>query len=205
MPSSATVDTYRRLLRAGLCAALLAWAGAVHPQETTVPVEAQMSVLLKALQFDRSLGSRAGEEIVLGVAYQSRFRESVRTRDAVLRSMAGPPVPEVLGIPVHCVALDLSKLDLTAETILDSLTIGERLDLLYVAPLRAFDLSRLIRMTRARGITSMTGVPEYCRAGVSLAVDLRHERPEIMVNLPAARSEGADFSARLLRLARIIR
>jgi hypothetical protein len=165
-----------------------------------VPVQAQMPVLLKALQFDRTLYSRARTEIVLGVAYQSRFRESARTRDAVLRSMAGPPVPEVIGIPVRCVALDLSS-----ATPLDSLVARERLDLLYVAPLRAYDLGRLIKVTHEQGLTSMTGVPEYCRAGIALAVGLRHERPEIMVNLAAARAEGAEFSARLLRLARVIR
>ncbi|MFA6111147.1 MAG: YfiR/HmsC family protein [Candidatus Latescibacterota bacterium] len=198
MSSDAVAGT--RLLRIGLIAVLLTWAGPGRSQEMAAPVPVQVPILLKALQFERTLGSRVGAEIVLGVAYQSRLRASVRARDAILRSMTEPSIPEIHGIPVRCVALDLSN-----EAPLDSLAEATRLDLLYVAPLRAYDLSRLIRLTRARGITSMTGVPEYCRDGITLAVGLRQERPEIMVNLTAARSEGADFSARLLRLARLVR
>ena len=40
--------------------------------------------------------------------------------------------------------------------------------------------------------------------GLAVGVGLRGKKPEILINLEAARAEGADFNAQLLRLARIV-
>jgi len=37
-----------------------------------------------------------------------------------------------------------------------------------------------------------------------VGVGLKGESPEIIINLPAAREEGSDFSSSLLKLARVI-
>jgi hypothetical protein len=51
---------------------------------------------------------------------------------------------------------------------------------------------------------TLTGVAEYVRAGIAVGIGVRDDRPEILVNLAAARAAGADFSAQLLLLARVI-
>jgi hypothetical protein len=40
--------------------------------------------------------------------------------------------------------------------------------------------------------------------GIAIGLDLKAERPEIVVNLEGARAEGADFTAQLLKLARLV-
>lgn len=41
-------------------------------------------------------------------------------------------------------------------------------------------------------------------AAQSVGIDLTGDRPDIVINLPAAKAEGADFDAQLLKLARVI-
>lgn len=56
---------------------------------------------------------------------------------------------------------------------------------------------------RAR-LATVTGVPVYCDAGVALGIGRRAGRASIIVNRGASEREGARFSARLLRLARVL-
>ena len=77
-------------------------------------------------------------------------------------------------------------------------------DVLYITPMRAVDLGSITKQTRAAARVTLTGVPEYVDAGIAVGVDLQGERPRILINLAAARAEGADFDSRLLKLAKIV-
>lgn len=179
---------------------LLGWPAAAKGQEMAVPVEIQYPLFLKILLFDRNLEARAGEEITLGIAYQSHYRPSLKAKEALVKAIEASLPHTLKQLPLHYLLIDLKK-----EVGLDTLIDRRRIDLLYLAPLRAFDLKPLLRLTRQQQITTLTGVPEYCQAGVAVGLDIQGDRPQILINLPAARAEGADFSARLLYLAKIIR
>jgi hypothetical protein len=71
--------------------------------------------------------------------------------------------------------------------------------------LRAFDLRIVTSISRQAGVRTVTGVPRYVEGGLGIGIDLKGERPEIVVNLAASRAEGADLDAQLLKLARIVR
>ena len=77
--------------------------------------------------------------------------------------------------------------------------------LLYVAPLRSKDLSEIAASARAAKVTTVTGVPDYLQSGLAVSVRRQGGRPKLLVNLRAARLEGADFKAELLKLAEISR
>jgi hypothetical protein len=164
-----------------------------------VPVDVQVPVLLKVLAFDRRIADARGEKLVVGVLYQSGFRLSSTVKDRVIDALshAGPIGPA--NRPLNVVALDADgKEDL--EKGLTRLGVN----VLYVTPLRAFDLPSLVAVTRRIKALTMTGVPEYVEAGLSVGLDLRQDRPRILVNLRAARAEGADFAAPLLGLATVV-
>ena len=78
------------------------------------------------------------------------------------------------------------------------------MDILYVAPLRAFDLEPIVRVSRDLKVTTLTGVSDYCEAGIAVGIGLKGERPEIIINLKGACAEGAGFSSRLLRLCKVV-
>jgi len=168
-------------------------------QEMATPVEIQIPILSRILVFDRQLQERAGDEIVIGIVYQQRFRASRSAKDEVVAILDDGRVEQINGIPVRYVLVDLEP-----GIALVDVVRGHEIDLLYVAPLRAFDIRFITALSRDAKILTYSGVPEYVNQGISVGLDTRGGRPEILVNTVAAAEEGADFSSELLKLARII-
>ena len=191
-------------LRAGLLALSLAALAARSSaaQEVAVPVSVQIPILAKILNFDRKFTERAGGRLTIGVLYQSHYRTSANVADEVCRALEQLP-PSAFGalesLERTCIAIDLD-----AISALDSVVKRLGVRVLYVSPLRAVHLEDVTAVTRAAQITTFTGVPRYVETGMAIGVDLKRERPEIVINLAASRAEGADLAAHLLKLARVV-
>ena len=171
-------------------------AFSARAQEMEIPVAVQLPLFLKVMSFDRQLRARAGGSLVIAGGFQSGYRASSDAKDEALRSIAG--IRDVAGIPLRTVTIDLDHEELGAA-LSDS-----RATLLYVAPMRGVDVGDLVRATRAAHVTTLTGVMRYVDLGCAVGLRLRGDRPSIVVNLAAARLEGAEFAAELLRLVQIL-
>ena len=163
-----------------------------------MPVGIQVSVFLKVISFDRQLHLRAPTEVVLAIAFQSGNRASVIARDEARQAIAAAR-DGVDGLPIR-----VETIDLDGERLADALA-RHGLTHLYVTPLRATDIGAIAAATRAAQVTTLTGVPRYVSRGLAIGVELRDERPRILVNLNASRLEGANLSAELLKLATIVK
>lgn len=179
------------LLGAGPVAALAA-------QDMAVPVGVQLPLFVKLLSFNRNLAAQPSGPIVMGVLYQRKFRASANVADEVRRA-AGRLTVADNGAMLRVIAVDLDE---TPD--LGSALNRLHLTVLYVSPLRAVDLESVAAATRKARILTLTGVPRYVAAGISIGIDLKGNRPDIVINLPAAKAEGADLDAQLLKLARVI-
>ncbi|HEY7614921.1 MAG TPA: YfiR family protein [Gemmatimonadales bacterium] len=187
------------LLLAGL---LGGSAGGAWAQDTPVPVELQVQIMVKILNFDRKLPERVGGRLTVGVLYQGRYRTSANVGGEVCRTLMGLP-RAALGaletLQLSCLAIDLDETPDLAAALK-----RERIQVLYVSPLRAFAVEDVVALTRAGRITTLTGVPRYVETGCAIGVDMKGDRPEILINLPASRAEGAELNAQLLKLARVV-
>ena len=164
-----------------------------------MPVAAQIPILVKILNFDRNLAGRAGGRLVVGVLFQSHYRTSANVADQVCSTLQELPVGALGAMELSCVAIDLD-----ATPALDSALRRKQVHVLYVSPLRAVPLGDVTAVSRAAGITTLTGVPRYVETGLAIGLDMKDERPEIVINLAASRAEGADLTAHLLKLARVV-
>jgi len=167
--------------------------------EADLSVAVQFPLMLKILQFDRNLASRAGGEIVIATAFQGRYRASARARDDVYRAAQAIPGQRVADLPVRVVDIDLEQVKL--KDALDRLDV----DVLYITPLRATDIATITEVTRELQIASITGVEEYVHQGIAVGIDVFQEKPRVLVNLNASRAEGVDFSSRLLSLVQVVK
>jgi len=167
--------------------------------EPDLAMTTQYPLLLKILQFDRSLPQRAGQEIVIAVVYQGRFRASARACEEMRKVARSAENERIAERRVNIVALDLERVKLREA--LDSLEVN----VVYVAPLRATDITTITDITRELNITTVTGVEDYVRQGLAVGLGLYQEKPRVLVNLEASRAEGADFSSRLLSLAQVVK
>ncbi|HWO57262.1 MAG TPA: YfiR family protein [bacterium] len=178
---------------------LVLTAQIAQPQDMPLPAEVQLPLLLKILSADRRLQDRAGDELVIGVLYQPRYRASVTAMEAILEQAAKLIVPPRPGQTTRLVPVPLN-----GKPDWDSLLSALDLDVCYLTPFRALGLEQLLRATRARGVVTCTGVLEYIEAGVSIGLDVSGGRPQIVINMAGARAEGIEFSSQLLKLARIV-
>ena len=180
-----------------LCISVFLWAAICQAQEMAVLVEVQFPLFLKILVFDRNLKERIGDEIIIGIVYQGRFRKSRRARDEFVDVMKESPVKKVEDIPVRQVSIDVSKSDW------ESVILNNKVDILYIAPVRALEMKKITDLSRAIKIVTLTGIADYVESGLAVGIGTKGDRPRIIINLPAAKAEGADFSSRLLCLAKV--
>jgi hypothetical protein len=162
-------------------------------QDMDVPVQTQVALFLKVITFDRNLVIPAATEIVVGVVFQSGYRTSVNAKNIAMTALQMTASQH----KVRAIAIDLDREPLAA-----ALT-RYMPSVLYVAPLRAVEISDLATTARNAGVTTVTGVPQYVSLGLAVSVRLQGERPKLVINAEAAKLEGADFSAELLKLAQI--
>lgn len=201
------ISTGRRVFRwrppvtvaVGAALALLLGVPAARAQEMVVPTQLQASLFAKILTFDRNLKARAGKELRIGVLYQKKVRSSLEAQEEFVQAMCGDPGRRIDGLALTCVAIEW-----TSAPEVEAALVREDIRVLYVAPLRAVAIEEIVAISRARKITTLTGVPEFVEKGIALGIALRAERPLILVHLVAARAEGADFNSQLLKLARVL-
>lgn len=187
----------RRVAVGGLSILLLLGAGG--DVEMAVPVEIQVPILLKVLTFDRHLTGARRRELVFVVLFQGELRASALVKDQVTEALSRHAADAPAGRALKVVALDADREEDLAAAL-------GRLgaEVLYVAPVRALDVAMVAAAARRVGALSLTGVPSYVASGLSIGLGLKEDRPRILINLEAARAEGADFAAPLLELATIV-
>jgi len=200
-PASHGVGTYLSGMGVLLClvAALLGMMSGPQPLKAqAVPLRGslQISLALRVLEFDRGRSTQDREGIVVGVVFQQGYRASLLLEREVAAAIERL---EEEGTPVRMISIPVDDTDLSAALLGDT-----SFDLIYVAPLRAHSIDRITDLSRSEDIITMTGVEEYVERGISVGITSRGARPEILVNLEAARHEGADFSSELLKLTRIV-
>ena len=179
------------------CLALLLSARSVHAQGMDVPASIQIPLLYKILTFDRNFAAREGDELVIGILYQEGFRSSVVARQEVEDAMRSAGT--VGSRKVRSVAIEQGATpDIAAALRQDGITV------LYVTPLRGVSLTPILRAARAARVMTFTGVPPYVERGVAVGIGLEQERAMILVNLTAAKAEGSDYNAQLLRVAKVV-
>lgn len=163
-------------------------------QEPPLPPDVQVQLISKILTFDRRV-ERYGPELVLGVVYQPGNRESSRARDE-LRELVdqGGPV-RVAGLPLRVVDLPLTG-NWLGE-------LPERVDVVYVTPIRTADPRSLLRDVQRRGMLAFTASRDLVGMGAAVTLLVQEAQPHILIDLSATRMAGADFSSRLLRLAEV--
>lgn len=165
-----------------------------------VPIDVQVELISKILTFDRALRPRNGDTIIVAVLYQKMFRPSNTAKMDFLDFAVSGKLRVFGGLPYKILTFEITS---TLQEI-DPVKLN-MIDVLYVSPLRSVDMDDLQTSTRRRKILTVTGVPEYVERGLALGIDMKGQKPQILINLPAAKAEGADFSSRLLNLARVIR
>lgn len=166
-------------------------------QDAPIPLDVQYRLLTKIVEFDRRFQGLTEKKMVLAIIYQRKYRPSLEAQQEIEQLVKNQPKQGEISL--DCIAIDLSP-----ETDLKERLAESHVSLLYIAPLRSMDLDTITSVSRELKINTFTGVPEYAERGVAVAIGIKGNKPQIIVNLTAAKAEGSNYSSQLLGLARVI-
>jgi hypothetical protein len=165
-----------------------------------VACEIQFDLTLKILTFDRNLRVRVGEELVIGIVYDNDSPASLQVKMEMERAIEESPFKSVDRIPIRKTALDISR---STNWTADLAKSGA--DLIYLSPLREQALVRILGICRKMKIMTVASLPEYPARGATIGFEPPGGKPVIIINMRTAVAAGADFSSRLLNMAKVIR
>jgi hypothetical protein len=177
-------------------------ASAPAAGDKEVPPELQAVILSRALSFDDALKYRVGDNVTAAILYRPGDEPSESLARHMLKAWKalGGGDPRIGGLPVRIILL--AFVDPAA---LSTGILTEGVDVLYVCPGLEPKLSEISRITRQRLVISIGSRQEHVVRGLSMGVFVVKDHGAIFINLAAAKSEGANFSFDLLRLAVVIR
>lgn len=170
----------------------------VHSQTMDIPIETQFPIFLKILTYDRNLQQRAGDGLNILIVYQKNFRTSFSAYEKIREVLRKIDINTIENIPIKYSYLDIDEFSL------QSTITRNKVNVIYLCPLRGVSLESITSLTRERGILSFSGVPDYVDSGIAIGLELKGERTQILINLTAAKAERSDFSSQLLKLCKII-
>jgi hypothetical protein len=161
--------------------------------------EAQIPLLLKVLTYDRNFEQKAGAELAIGIVHDPSDRDSAKATEEV-----GSILYKFAGKTVKKLPMKYFTIEFTGPADLERFVKEKRISVLYITPGSAKALAAVLKVSEDLKLTTLTGVPDYVRRGVAVGIGVVQDKPQILINLAAARAEGSDFDASLLRLAQVL-
>ena len=173
---------------------VLAPAAVTHAaigQTSTIPASVQLLLFSKIWMFDRSVPEN--EPMVMAVLYQSTFRASEEAKDQLVEAV------RIGELKIRCVPVALDDVGNVVNTLEHV-----KADVFYVTEMRGVNVLDVVRVSRARHIKTITVAAGYVEGGIAIGLSVRNDKPVIVVNLTAAKAEGSDLTAQLLRVSTVI-
>jgi hypothetical protein len=174
-----------------------------HPARAAAdgPGAKEALVLLRILAYDRYVGKRARSRVVIGVVRDDGDPVSRRAGTimaAALRSAAHGIT--VAGKPV--VIVEIASGELFRDRLRDL-----EVTALYLTPGLDSELVELSAAARAQPCLTFTDRLAYLTRGAAVALGHDHHRNRITISLDLVevRAQGAQLSAELLHVARVVR
>lgn len=186
-----------RLGRAFLVVILLL-ASTARADELPAPLQA--ALLVKTLAYDHALPTRTPRAATVLVLFKPGDKESEQSAAELTRALqATARTSTVSNLPLRVFQAPFS--DVAA---LETRLTGAEASALYVAPGLSGSLAAISTLTRRKSVLTACASEDALKAGLSLGFVDEGGKPALLVNIAAARAEGARLDAGMLRMARLV-
>ena len=172
---------------------------AAAPVPAAVPPDLQAAIFSRVLSFDRALKGRVGKTVTIGILFLSSSEESKESRQRMLRAFDGLE-KDIQGLPFR----------LTSHPYRDARQLGtwideNEIDVVYVTEGLEAELGDVRDVVKQKKVATLCPVRAYVEEGLAIAVIAHKNRPQLVVNLPAARGAGMDLDPKVLQLAQVLK
>ncbi len=178
-----------------VCAAA---AASSYAESAPVPINLQVPILFKILSLDKNLTRRAGEQITVGVLYDSRDKQSARERSEF---------KDAIGEGKKLAGKDLTvrEYDMASSGNLADFASKNSISIIYATTGTEKAADEIIKVARDQKITTSTSNLALVEKGLSVSFEVDDNKPRIVINHEASKEEGCSFSAQVLKVARIVK
>ena len=159
--------------------------------------DAEVLTLTRALAYDRALATRAGDELRVAVVSDPERLESVELARGVREAL-----DELAPLTVQDLPVDVIELAGQSTEVAGVLREND-VDVIYLCT--SGDPTGLMSVANTLGVVVLSFDEDSVVEGAHVGVVEHRDGLRLLVNLPASRAAGLDFSSRLLQVSRVIR
>lgn len=170
----------------------------IFGQRNKVPVDVQIKVIPKILSLNKTFLVDTDDNLNGMIIYSNDQRNSKQIFDNFRENLKGKKIT-VNSRVIKILPFDIKRLKELRKYIKEN-----NIRAIYITPLRGVDISSITKICREEDVLTITGVDEYKENMVSVILGLNKSKLQIMINQKSAKSEGANFSSRLLKIATLI-
>jgi hypothetical protein len=166
-----------------------------------LPARNQALLLLRVLAYDRRVAAAPGEALTVAVVSPDDDPEARAEQVAIVRELEDAARGFLVsGRRVRVVAVPWRDAEALEATLRQ-----ERAAALYVVAALAAKVPAISAATRAASVLTFAGARGLVDDGLAVGLVVRAERAGVLVNLPAARAEGASLDSSLLSVAEVVK
>jgi len=185
------------VLAAGAIAATAAAA-----TEDEVVRRKSVAILLKVMSYDRNFSQRFTEGLRVGVMAKGDSAQSGDCAATTMKAFSAFGSKRLKGKSIKAKRYNVAS---TAE--LDSILGAQGPNALFLSEGMDSMLAAVAKQARARKLLVVACDADHVRDGVAAIAVVRgpDDKPKIYINLKTAQAQGADFDARVLKMAEVIK
>lgn len=160
-----------------------------------VPIDIQVPLYLKILYFDRNLKERCKDTVKIGILYDPKKETSIKKKDEFLEVFNRVEEKTIFGVNVKVIPISLRG----------PVSMLKKVNVVYICFLNEEQVPAFLKIAGEWNILTLASEAKFVEMGAAVGLSIVEDKPKIVINLPASKRQGADFSSRLLRLAKVIR
>ncbi|MCB9588219.1 MAG: YfiR family protein [Polyangiaceae bacterium] len=176
----------------------LVWLSGVEAATVELPVNRQAKLISKLASYDRNFKARAGDVARILVVYKDSDVDSERTAQLMLAELGRRS--KVGGLP-HTEERESYR----GASWLESRVVEGGLAIVYLCPGLESEMETVAEALTGKDVMTIGSRAGYAERRAVVSFDLVSGKPKLIVNLPQAKRQNVKFSARLLKLAEVIR
>jgi hypothetical protein len=191
--------TLARILRRTLllgCAVLTIHLASMA-DEPAVPLQLQVDLTVKVMEYVQQPPIRSGDVVRLAIVVKSSNAQS--THFGAELKAALDRVDTIAGLPHEQILLEWIGPSQLVDEIARS-----KLAIVYVAPGLDSEIPVIAQAVQGIQLVTVAAVDSYVRGGLILGFELVSGRPKMVFNLTQARQQSVVFGSAVMKLMRIV-
>jgi hypothetical protein len=150
------------------------------------------------MDFAKNINPSRFDTVYFYIIYQSKFRESYIAMNQLTELGMNAELNSYKDKPIKFITVEAENISLIGKQN------HRKLSIIYVTPLRAFNIDKITNLSQSYKILTLTAIPDYVAKGISIGFDIYKQQPKILINIRSSKAEGYEFSSQLLKLAKVI-